>query len=817
MQTLRQDLKYALRMLAKAPGFAAIAILTLALGIGANTALFSVVNGVLLNPLTYPHPNQLVAVGERLPGFSDAGISYPNFLDWQRENKSFQALAIYRPDNFNLTGMGAAERVTAMRLSASFFPVFGVRPLIGRNFTAQDDHRASAPVAMLGAGFWKTKFGGSPDVLGKTLTLDGTDYTVIGVVPASFDFRDTYFRPSDVYVAIGAWGNPGLYHDRSNNQLLIYGVGRLKAGVTLRQAQADMDGVARALARTYADADKNVGVALTPLKEHLVRDVRPFLLVLLAAVGFVLLIACVNVGNLLLARSMGRSREFAIRTALGASQGRVIRQLLTESLLLALVGGGLGLLLASWGTQAALKVLPEALPRAENVRLDPGVLLFTLTVSIFAGIAFGLVPALKTSHPDLHETLKEGGRGASGSRYRTQRNFVVAEMALAVVLLIGAGLAIRSLAGLWRVNPGFDAHNVLTFEMSLPPSTARKTADQVRANLQQTVDAIADVPGVQAVTLMNGGEPLAGDDEIPFWVEGRPKPATTSEMPQTLWYMVGPDYLKVMRTPLVRGRFLTQADNAHSQPVGVIDEEFARKYFPNENPIGKQLDFYFLSSIEIVGIVRHVKQWGLDNDTSGPVQVQLYTSVMQLPDRWMPLWVRSGAMVRTQAPNYASAAAIQKAVQQMNSEQVAYNFESMEAIIADSLASRRFTMILLGVFAALALVLASIGIYGVISYVAGQRTHEIGIRLALGAQRRDVMRLVLGQAARMTLIGVVLGLAGAAALTRLMKTVLFGVSATDPVTFASVAVVLTLVALAACYLPARRAMRVDPMVALRHE
>ena len=538
---------------------------------------------------------------------------------------------------------------------------------------------------------------------------------------------------------------------------------------------------------------------------------------LLAAVGFVLLIACVNVANLLLARSTGRSQEFAIRAALGASQGRVIRQLLTESLLLALVGGGLGLLLASWGTQAALKVLPEALPRAENVRLDPGVLLFTLTVSIFAGIVFGLVPALNTSRPDLHETLKEGRRCASGSRYRAQGNFVVAEMALAVVLLIGAGLAIRSLAGLWRVNPGFDAHNVLTFEMSLPSSTARETADQVRANLQQAVDAIADVPGVQAVTLMNGGEPLAGDDEIPFWVEGRPKPATTSEMPQTLWYMVGPDYLKVMRTPLVRGRFLSEADNAHSQPAGVIDEEFARKHFPNEDPIGKQLDFYFLSSIKIVGIVRHVKQWGLDNDTSGPVQVQLYTSVMQLPDRWMPLWARTGAMVRTEAPNYASAAAIQKAVQQMNSEQVTYNFESMEAIIADSLASRRFTMILLGVFAALALVLASIGIYGVISYVAGQRTHEIGIRLALGAQRRDVMRLVLGQAARMTLIGVLLGLAGAALLTRLMTTMLFGVSATDPVTFASVAIVLTLVALAACYLPARRAMRVDPMIALRYE
>jgi predicted permease len=700
MGALWQDLRYAIRMLAKLPGFAAIAVLTLALGIGANTALFSIVNGVLLNPLPYPHPNQLVAVGEKLPGFSEAGISYPNFLDWARENHSFQALAIYRPDNFNLTGTGEAQRVTVMRVSASLFPVFGVQPMIGREFTAQDDHRGAAPVVMLGAGFWKTKFGGSPEVLGKTLTLDGTAYMVIGVIPANFNFADTYFRPSDVYVAIGAWGNPGLYNDRSNNQLLIYGVGRLKAAVTLKQAQADMDGVARSLAATYADADKNVGVALTPLKEHLVRDVRPFLLVLLAAVGFVLLIACVNVANLLLARSMGRSREFAIRAALGASQARVVRQLLTESILLAFLGGGLSLLLAAWGTQAALRVLPEALPRADNVRLDPHVLLFTVIVSILTGIIFGLVPALKTSRPDLHGTLKEGGRGASGSRYRTQGIFVIAEMALAVVLLIGAGLAIRSLAELWRVNPGFDAHNVLTFEMSLPASTARETADQVRANFKQAVDTIATVPGVKAASLMNGGEPLAGDDEIPFWIEGRPKPSTTSEMPQTLWYMVGPDYLKVMQTPLIRGRFLTEADNAHSQAVSVIDEAFARTYFPNQDPIGKQLNFYFLNSVKIVGVVRHVKQWGLDNDASGPVQAQLYTSVMQLPDRWMPLWTRSGLIVRTQTPSYASAAAIQKAVQQMNSEQVAYGFESMEGIIADSLASRRFTMILLGTFAA---------------------------------------------------------------------------------------------------------------------
>ena len=385
------------------------------------------------------------------------------------------------------------------------------------------------------------------------------------------------------------------------------------------------------------------------------------------------------------------------------------------------------------------------------------------------------------------------------------------------MLLIGAGLAIRSLAQLWNVDPGFNARNVLTFEISLPTSTMKKTADQVRAELRQAVDTIGAVPGVKAASLTSGGEPLAGDDEIPFWIEGQAKPATASQMPQTLWYMVGPDYLKVMQTPLVRGRFFTEADNAGSQQVAVIDEEFARKYFPNEDPIGKQLNFTFLDSAQIVGVVRHVKQWSLDNDASGPLQAQLYTSVLQLPDRWMPLWTRTGVMVRTESPSFASAAQIRAAMQRMNSEQVAYGFESMEGIIAESLASRRFAMALLAVFAVLALVLASIGIYGVMSYVAGQRTHEIGIRLALGAQRNDVMKLVLGQAARITLTGVMIGLAAAAVLTRLMKAMLFGVSATDPATFGAVAVVLTLVALAACYVPAHRAMRVDPVVALRYE
>ena len=370
---------------------------------------------------------------------------------------------------------------------------------------------------------------------------------------------------------------------------------------------------------------------------------------------------------------------------------------------------------------------------------------------------------------------------------------------------------------LWKVDPGFNADNVLTFEISLPSTTSTETADRVRADFARATGAIAAVPGVKAVSLTSGGEPLAGEDEIPFWIEGRPKPAGVSEMPQALWYMVGPDYMEVMQTPLLRGRFFSDADTAHTQKVAVIDEEFARTYFPNEDPIGKQLNFYFLDPVKIVGIARHVKQWSLDKDATGPVQAQLYTSILQLPDRWMPLWTRTGAILRTQTPNYANAAAIEKAAQEMNSEQLAYNFESMEGIISDSLAPRRFAMALLAVFAALALVLACIGIYGVMSYVAGQRTHEIGIRLALGAQRRDVMGLVLGQAARMTLVGVGIGLVVAAGLTRLMKTILFGVTATDPITFVGVALLLTAVALAACYIPARRAIRIDPLIALRYE
>lgn len=821
LEQLWQDIRYALRMLCKSPGFAAIATLTLALGIGANTSLFSVVNGVLLNPLPYPYSNQVVTAANWFPGFGEGSISYPDFLDWARLNHTFSSLAAYRQSSFNLTGQGDAERVSAMEISASFFPLLSVNPIIGRDFSSAEDQLGGPPAVILSGGFWKTKFGSSSDILGKALSLDGTDYTVVGVIPENFYFccENIDFRLSDVYVPIGVSKDPWMRDRRITPG--IRAVGRMKQGVTLSQARADMDGVARNLAAAYPDIEKDLGIVVTPLKQVMVHDIRPFLLVLLAAVGFVLLIACVNVANLLLARSTGRGREFAIRAALGASRSRVVRQLLTESVLLAMAGGALGLLLASWGTRAALAALPSALPRSNDVRLDPRVLLFTLIVSLFAGILFGLAPAIRTARPDLHQTLKEGGRGASGMRYRTQSIFVIVETALAVVLLIGAGLTIRTLVSLWSVNPGFDSHNVLSFSVGFPPSLASADANAIRATLRQFTDKIAAVPGVGAVSVSNGAIPLNHESALVFWREGQAQPATEASMPFALWYRVGPDYLKVMKIRLLRGRFLSAQDDANSPGVCVIDEDFARKFFGNEDPIGKRLNFdlVYTEPLQIVGVVAHVKQYGLDETVNSPVQAQFYMSLLQLPDDQLKTLASSttGFIIRTQGSPDAFASAVRDALHEFNSEAVLYAPKTMDHIISQSLAARRFAVMLLAVFAALALVLASIGIYGVISYMVGQRTHEIGIRMALGAQRSHVLKIVLGQGARLALLGVMIGLAAAAGLTRLMGTILYGVSATDPLTFAAVAIVLTLIALAACYIPARRAVRLDRIVALRHE
>jgi predicted permease len=812
MRTLLQDLRYALRMLSKSPGFAAIAVLTLAVGIGANTALFSVVNGVLLSPLAYPQASQLVRVYARTSGVDKGPLTYMNFLDWQRDTHTLSSMALYRNQDYNFTGTGEVERLSGYMISSSFFSTLGVNPVIGRTFRPEEDQLGAAPIVVLGGGFWKRRFGSAPDIIGKPIVLNGASYTIVGVIPAEFTF---YGQDRDVYTPIGQWSDPS-FRDRRIS-VSEHAIGRLAPGVTLAQAQADMDGIARNIALAFPVADKNVGIVLVSMKEDIVGNVQPFLLVLLAAVGFLLLIACANVANLLLARAMGRSREFAIRAALGASQMRVIRQLLTESILLAGCGGVLGLLLAIWGTKAVLGALPGSLPRSNEVSLDPRVLFFTLALSLFSGVVFGLAPALKSSRINLEETLRETSRGSSGARQRLQGVFVALEVAMALVLLVGAGLMVRSLAALWRVNPGYNPSHAVTFSVSLPEA-AKATSDETRARLRRFDDKLLSVPGVQAVSVTLGSRPMIHDSWLPFWIEGQPKPANDNEKPQAMFYLVEAGFQQAMGITLLRGRFVTPQDNELAPAVIDIDDVFARTYFPGENPIGKRVNLEeFNVQAEIVGVVGHIKQWGPGGDAKSAIEAQFFYPFMQTPEKLMPMTSAVAVVLRTQGDPAAIMGPVRQAVKEIDPREVIYNVQTMEAVLATSLAPRRLSMILLGVFAGLALVLACVGIYGVISYLVGQRTREIGVRIALGAQRGDVLRLVLGHGARMALLGVAIGISAALVLTRLMSRLLFGVSPTDPLTFTWVAMVLMAVALAACYIPARRAMSVDPIDALRHE
>jgi predicted permease len=824
LEEFLQDLRFGARSLRKNPGFTAIAILTLALGIGANTSLFSVVNAVLLNPLPYPHPEQLVALHESKPNFKNGSVSYPNFRDWQTNNRTFSAMAITRSYTLSLTGLGEAQQVRARFISSDFFSVLGVNPALGRALAPGEDEIGAAPVALISSGFWNRKFGGSLDVLGKTLNLDGKAYTIVGVTPSGFDLTLHSSRGPEVYLPISQWNN-SLLTQRSAG-LGIHGIGRLKPGVTIEQAAADMDGVANGLAQAFPEADKGIGASLVPFRKEMFGDVQPILLVLLGAVGFVLLIACVNVANLLLVRSTGRAREFAIRAALGAGHGRLVRQLLTESTLLALAGGMLGVLLARYATQAILRVLPSQLPRAAEIRIDIHVLLFTLMVSLLAGILFGLAPALKTSQPRLHETLKESGRGGSGMRHRAQAVFVVIEMAMALVLLVGAGLTIRSLIALWSVDPGFRPNNVFTFNVSLPSSLFNASPDTIRAYIRDLDAKFAATPGVEAASQSWGAFPMSGDDEQLFWIDGQPKPDNENDMKWTLSYVVQPDYLKVMGIPLRRGRFFGAHDDEHSPLVAVVDDDFAKKYFGDADAVGKRIRLDRVDPhgnhllVQVVGVVGHVHQWGLDSDGTNELRAQMYLHCLQMPDDYIAMVPGGGGTfmaVRTTGAAPQLLEALRQTNRQISAEQVIYDPESMDGIIAGTLAGRRFSTILLGVFAALALLLSSIGIYGVISYLVGQRTREIGLRMALGASRTGVLRMVLSEGAKLAAIGIVVGFAASLALTQLMGSMLYGVSPTDPLTFVGVALILTFVALAACYVPARRAMRVDPMVALRYE
>jgi predicted permease len=816
LRSVLSDCRYGLRQLRNNPGFTAAAVIVLALGIGANTSLFSIVNGVLLRPLPFPHPEQLVILRESKPNFATGSVSYPNFLDWQKENRTFTSMSITRGGrSLILTGLGEAEQINAVLLGPGFFQQLGVNPALGRTFTDDEVRIGAAPTVMLTAAFWERKFGSAHDVLEKSITLDGKAYAIIGVVPSSFDFLGS-FRSADVYLPIGQWNNPLLASRGAG--LGIGGIGRLAPGITIEQARADMDRVTRNLDATYPDVNKGIGAAVIPLNEWMLGDTASFLFLLFGAVGFVLLIACVNVANLLLARSTRRAHEFAVRAALGAGQTRIVRQLLVESTLLVSIGGGLGLLLAAIGTKTVLRMLPTALPRSAEIGVDADVMIFAFVISLAAGFLFGLAPALKTARRDPQQSLQEGGRGGSGSRHRLQGVLVAAEVSLALVLLIGAGLMIRTLSTLRNVDPGFEANKIMTFGFSLPPSMFGANADSVRAALREAQDKFQSAPGVQAVSFTWGAVPLSGDDEWLFWIDGQPKPQTETEMNWAIDYVVGPDYQKAMGIALKSGRFFTAQDDEHAARVAVIDEVLAKKFFDGQNPVGKRLHVSGSDeTTEIVGVVGHVKQWGLDSDDKETLRSQLYTPFMQLPDKTMAQNASGiGVLVRSDKPATVFGS-IRQAKSQMRSGQVVFGAQTMDEIIAGSLGDRRFSMILLGFFAALALLLSSIGIYGVISYIVGQRTREIGVRIALGARQADVLGLVLIEGAKMTAVGLIVGLAASFGLTRLVANLLFGVSPTDPLTLAAVVLLLAAVSLLACYIPARRAAAVNPLIALRSE
>ena len=822
MRSLFHDLQYAGRQMMKSPGFAIVAILTLALGIGANTTIFSVVNGVLLNPLPYPESNRLVVLFHSKPNFSKGSISYLNFLDWQRDNRSFDAMAAYRnAGGMTLTGAGEAENLKGEMVSAGFFELLGIKPVAGRTFTADEDRLGANPTVMISEGLWKRKFASNHHIVGQAITLDGVPRTIIGIIPASFQLRQWNFRPGEVYTPIGEWREPQF-----RNRNAAWGMdalARLKPGVTIAEAAEDMQRVNRGLDATYPDVDAGIKTTIVPLKDQIVGDVRPVLVVLMGAVLFVLLIACVNVANLQLARSTARQREFAVRVALGARQNRLIRQVLTESLALAMMGGFLGLLLSYWGTKGAVAAIPNMLPRSENIGIDGRVMLFTFLIAIVAGVVFGLAPALRTSRTDVSATLNQSGRSLVGSHHRAQAIFVTLEMAMALVLLVGAGLMIRTLVRLWNVSPGFNPHNVITFDVTPSASLSRQSPDAIRAAYRQIGAALQSVPAVKESSFDWGATPMNGDWEEGFWIDGLPHAEHEADLPLSLRYGVQPYYLQLMQIPLLRGRFFSDADNEHAARVVVIDDTFAERYFPGQDPIGKHLHFTQESSggprdDEIIGVVGHVKQFGLEPDKSNNVEVQYYEPFQQTPDMIMrrvgeglPAYVRvaDGVDPESVFPS------IRRALTQLDSQMVVDDMQSMQQVVADSIAQQRFAMLLFSIFAAGALLLASLGIYGVLSYIVGQRTREVGIRMALGAQKGDVMRAVLRDGAGMTLPGIGIGLVVALGMSRLMSAMLFGVTPTDIVTFASVPLVLCLVAIMACYLPARRAARLDPMQALR--
>ncbi|MDA2936770.1 ABC transporter permease [Acidobacteria bacterium AH-259-A15] len=804
MSALLQDLRYGVRMLTKNPGFTVVAVLTLALGIGANTAIFSVVNGVLLHPLPYPDSDRLVMLWETYvqKGWFQGSASLPNFTDWRERNQTFEEMAAFRTTGANLSGEDQPDRVTVADVTHRFFSILGVETALGRTFLPEEDQPGRAKVVVLSHGLWERRFGADPNTLGQKLMLNGEAATVVGVMPAAFDF------PED----IDLWAPLALDStQRGRRSQFLRVIARLKPALTLEQAQAQMDIIARQLGKEYPRTNRDWGINVLSLYDHTVGTMRPALLILLGAVGFVLLIACANVANLFLARATGREKEMAIRAALGAGRKRIIRQLLTESGVLAVLAGSLGVLLAFWGIDLLLALSPDNLPRMDEVGVDGRVLGFTLIVSLAAGVLFGLAPGLQASKTDLNVSLKEGGRTSDNSGGQHLRGLLmVSEVALGLVLLIGAGLLIKSFYRLQQVDPGFNPKNLLTLRFSLPRVNYPEEHQIVGfyRQLLERVETLSQVESTGAVHVV----PLRGENQsIAIAEEGQPYLTSEGKFITGNYRRVSPNYHRTMEIPLIRGRLFTQQDNAHSSGVVIINETMARRYWPDDDPLGRRFRIATGDEIlrTIVGVVGDVKHFGLNNETRPE---------MYVPHSQDSKYALSMAlMVRTTRSPESVVAEVRHELQTLDSQLPIYNAESMEKIIFRSVGLHRFTMILVAVFAGAAFLLAAIGIYGVISYSVSQRSHEFGVRMALGAQRTDILKLMLKHGMRLALVGATVGLAGALALTRVMTSLLYEVSPADPTIFSLVASLIILVALLACYFPARRATKVDPMTALRYE
>jgi putative ABC transport system permease protein len=808
MQNLLQDLRYAFRILAKSPGFTSIAILTLALGIGANTAIFSVVHGVLLKPLAFRDPSRLVIVAEKSP-FPTISTSYQNYVDWREQSHSFQAMEATRAAGLSLTGAGEPELLAARMVTAGLFPLLGVEAREGRTFLSDEDRAGSAPVALLTYGLWQRRFGGSKEIIGKTIHLDSRPYTVVGVLPPGFQL----LQPADIFVPFVPWAAT-LPDDRNWHPGIIV-VARLKAGVSREQARAEMVGITKRLEQQYPDYNTGTSADVVGLQEQMVQNVRPALILLLGAVTLVLLIACVNVANLLLARAAARGREVAIRTALGAGRTRLVRQLLTESILLSLGGGLLGIGFA-WGSLGPLlKISAGSIPQVVPIQLDRSVLAFTFGVSLLTGLFFGLVPALRTAKLDLRETLNEGSRGStSGPGHHRLRGVLVAsEIALAVLLLVGSGLLLRSFSRLQEVPPGFRPDHLLVADIPLSP-TAYAKPDLRYELFDRLLERSKALPGVRSAGAASFLPVSGGGSIMHFNITGHP-PKTPHDYVAVGYRTITPNYLETLGVPLLQGRLLTPADNEKSPAVVVINAAMAKTYFPGENPLGKRLQLGAtpdkdVPTMEIVGVVGDVRP-GLGVDPQTEMYLPYRQADLVLPVFQLSLVLRTADDPQFQAP------ALRSTLAEIDPNQPLVKVRTMEDNMAATVAQPRFRTWLIGIFAAVALVLAAVGVYGVMSYTVTQRTGEIGIRVTLGAQSEDVFTTIVGEGLRLALAGVGVGILAALALTRLLQSFLYGISAYDPLTFLGVAVLLTTVAAAASFFPARRATLVDPMVALRYE